>query len=226
MIGLDTAVSFGLLALLLSVTPGPDNLFVLMQTATQGRRAGFSVVLGLCTGLVVHTLAVALGLAALFAASQAAFTGLKVLGSCYLLFLAWGAWRAAPEAPAHALGRGNGTACRVRTGRLTGLSWRLYARGVFMNVTNPKVVFFFLALLPQFVRPAASGAGPVAGQIACLGLIFIAATLLVFGAVVLFAAALRERLLRSAAAQRWLNRATAAVFIGLAARLALSQRGA
>ena len=98
---------------------------------------------------------------------------------------------------------------------------RLMARGVVMNLTNPKVVLFFLALLPQFVQP---GQGPVAGQIVWFGALFILAATLVFGAVVLAADALRARLARSARAQRGLNRAAALVFVGLAARLALAQR--
>ncbi|MEJ2802808.1 LysE family translocator [Comamonadaceae bacterium PP-2] len=221
MITLQTALAFFTASLLLSATPGPDNLFVLMQSATAGRRAGLSVVLGLCTGLLVHTSAVALGLAALFAASALAFTLLKIAGSAYLLYLAWGAWHA-PAQDLDAVDRpADGTA---RRGWSSWLAAPMYRRGVVMNLTNPKVVFFFLAFLPQFVQPGAPGTGPVALQIVCLGALFILATLLAFGAVVFFAAALRERLLRSARAQRWLNRAAALVFAGLAARLALAQR--
>ncbi len=71
----------------------PDNLFVITLSATRGVRAGLWVVLGLCSGLIVHTLAVALGVAALVAASATAFTVLKLAGAAYLLYLAWGAWR-------------------------------------------------------------------------------------------------------------------------------------
>jgi threonine/homoserine/homoserine lactone efflux protein len=99
---LDTTVAFFGLALLLGFTPGPDNLFVLMQSATHGRRAGFLVVLGLCTGLLVHTAAVVLGLAAVFAASATAFLALKFLGAAYLAWLAWNAWHAPGEDGPHA----------------------------------------------------------------------------------------------------------------------------
>ncbi|ARU05811.1 threonine transporter RhtB [Comamonas serinivorans] len=208
---LDTALTFFSLAVLLGLSPGPDNLFVLMQSATQGRRAGWWVVVGLCTGLVGHTLAVALGLAAVFAASPLAFTVLKLAGAAYLLYLAWGAWRA----PASLAVPGE---AQARTAPPTRLAmWR---RGVVMNLTNPKVGLFFLALLPQFVQ---AGRGPVAGQIVCLGLLFMLATLGVFGAVVLLAGVIRDQLARSARAQRWLNRAAAGVFVALAARLALQR---
>ena len=152
---LQTSLAFFTVALLLALAPGPDNLFVLMQSATGGRRAGFAVVTGLMLGLLVHTVAVALGLAALFAASTAAFTVLKLLGAAYLLYLAWGAWRA----PA-ALARSDDAAPAKP------LPWsRLMARGVVMNLTNPKVLLFFLALLPQFVQPER---GPVAWQMVFL----------------------------------------------------------
>ena len=205
---LDSSLAFLAAALLLALAPGPDNLFVLMQSAANGRRAGLLVTLGLCTGLVGHTAAVSFGLAAVFAASAAAFTVLKVLGAAYLAWLAWGAWRAPAGASAAAR-------------RPPEAAGRLYARGVVMNLTNPKVVLFFLAFLPQFVEPRA---GRVALQLAWFGLLFIAATLLVFGAIAWFAGSLGERLRRSERAQRLLNRASAVVFAGLALRLATSRR--
>ena len=210
MLSPESALAFFSLAIVLALAPGPDNLFVLMISAAEGRRAGFAVVAGLMVGVMGDALAVALGLAALFAASATAFNVLKLAGAAYLLYLAWGAWRA----PA-SLGAPGEPAQRAQ-------AWpRLVARGVVMNLTNPKVVLFFLALLPQFVQP---GQGPVAGQIVWFGALFILAVTLVFGAVVLAADALRTRLARSARAQRGLNRAAALVFVGLAARLALAER--
>ena len=204
---LDTSLVFFGAAVLLALAPGPDNLFVLMTSASQGRRAGLLVVLGLCTGLVVHTAAVSLGLAAVFAASAAAFTVLKLLGAGYLAWLAWQAWRA--------------PASTETAGRPAAPAHHLYLRGIVMNLTNPKVVLFFLAFLPQFVQP---GAGSVVGQLAWLGFLFIVATLLCFSAVAFFAGVLGERLRGSARVQRLLNRASAVVFAGLAVRLATSQR--
>ena len=205
---LDTSLVFLGAALLLALTPGPDNLFVLMESAANGRRAGLLVVLGLCTGLVGHTLAVAFGLAAVFAASAAAFTVLKYAGAAYLAWLAWGAWRA----PAGA------AAAEARAAEPAG---RLYLRGAVMNLTNPKVVLFFLAFLPQFVQPEA---GPVVLQLAWFGALFIVATLVVFGAVAWFAGYFGEKLRRSARVQQVLNRASAVVFAGLALKLATSRR--
>lgn len=208
MLSLEIALPFFAASVLLGLSPGPDNLFVLMQSATQGRRAGYLVVLGLCTGLLGHTAAVALGLAALVAASSMAFMLLKILGAAYLLYLAWMAWHA-PDAPAPG------------TAESAGHARSLYGRGVLMNLSNPKVALFFLAFLPQFVQPTL---GPVVWQIAQLGAIFMLATLLTFGAISFFAAGIGQWLRRSRRAQKWMNRSSAVLFAGLAARLAIAER--
>lgn len=208
MLSLQTIFTFFGVSLLLGITPGPDNVFVLLQSASHGRKAGQQVVLGLCTGLVVHTLAVALGLAAVFAASELAFVVLKYVGAAYLAYLAWQAWRAP-------LSDASTDAVQSLPAR------RLYARGVLMNLTNPKVVLFFLAFLPQFVDPVRGG---IAWQICQLGLIFIVATLLSFGTISHFAATLGQRLRNSARAQKLMNRVTAGVFAGLALRLVTAAR--
>ncbi|MFA6823165.1 MAG: LysE family translocator [Geobacter sp.] len=204
----ETLLAFFLASLVLAVAPGPDNLFVLTQAALRGRSAGLAVTLGLCTGLLVHTTAVALGLAALFAASALAFTLLKLCGAGYLLWLAWQAWRASSTS--------------IRTAPEDQLSgWQLYRRGILMNITNPKVSVFFLAFLPQFADPAR---GPLTQQLLLLGAIFMVATILVFGGIALLAGMLGACLTRSPGLQRIMNRLTATVFVGLALKLALSER--
>ena len=210
---LETLITFFGVSLLLGLTPGPDNLFVLVQSAQRGWRAGMAVVLGLCVGLVVHTAAVALGLAAVFAASAMAFTALKWCGAAYLAYLAWQALRApAAVASGAAPAAAAGTAPSAR---------RMVVRGMVMNLTNPKVLVFFLAFLPQFADPAR---GPVALQLMVLGAVFILATLLVFGAIACFTGAFGALLQRSARAQTVLNRVAGLVFLGLAVRLATAER--
>lgn len=205
---IETLLSFFAAAVLLALAPGPDNLFVLTQSALRGTAAGLAVTLGLCTGLVGHTTAVALGLAALFAASALAFTLLKLCGAAYLLWLAWQAWRA------------SSTKIPATTGdQLNG--WQLYRRGILMNITNPKVSIFFLAFLPQFADPQQ---GPLSQQMLVLGGIFILATILVFGGIALLAGMLGSWLNRSSGVQRILNRLTATVFAALALKLAVSNR--
>jgi len=208
MLELDTAMLFFGSSLLLGLAPGPDNLFVLAQAAQRGTRAGLVVTLGLCTGLVVHTSAVALGLAALFMASAIAFTVLKFVGAGYLLYLAWQAFSNAGRIQAD--------------GKIERLpAAKLYQRGVIMNLTNPKVSLFFLAFLPQFVQ---ANAAPVALQIMLLGLLFIIATILVFGAISLLAGNLGARFRRSSRSSRILSYLSGTVFAGLALRLVLAER--
>lgn len=215
----QSLLAFFGVAVLLALSPGPDNLFVLMQSIQRGWRVGIAVVVGLCLGVVVHTTAVALGLAAVFAASSIAFTVLKWCGAAYLAYLAWGAWRAPVSAEAS---DGGATA---NGGLRTAIAGKdllvMVRRGVVMNLTNPKVLIFFLAFLPQFADPAI---GPVGPQIFVFGAVFILAAFLVFGAIALFSGAFGNLLLRSPRAQFWLNKITAVVFVGLAVKLATAQR--
>ena len=208
MLPIEISTTFFLAAILLALAPGPDNIFVLTQSALQGKIAGLAVTLGLCTGLIVHTTAVAFGVAVIFRTSAVAFTVLKSLGACYLLYLAWKAFRAAA------------TGIRAEKGADLPMA-RLYRRGIIMNITNPKVSIFFLAFLPQFADPAR---GPLSVQLILLGGIFILATILVFGGIALLAGTLGERLNRSAKAHRIMNRVTGGIFVGLALRLLTAQR--
>lgn len=249
----DTLLAFFGVAVLLALTPGPDNVFVLLQSAQRGWRAGMAVVLGLCAGLVVHTAAVALGLAAVFAASALAFTVLKLCGAAYLLWLAWQTLRPAAAAGAAAVvpaapGRGSTTMAdsamapeavsavpaleaagatpnpdpdAIATTPAPASAWRMAGRGMVMNLSNPKVLVFFLAFLPQFADPAR---GPVAPQLMVLGVVFMLATLLVFGAIACFSGAFGTLLQRSARAQRLLAQVSALVFVALAVRLATASR--
>lgn len=216
----DTLLAFFGVSVLLGLSPGPDNVFVLLQSALHGRRAGMFVVLGLCTGLMVHTSAVALGLAAVFGASAAAFTALKLVGAAYLAYLAWQALRARPEAPASAPAHTpDGAPATAGAGLASAAA--MYRRGIIMNVSNPKVAIFFLAFLPQFVQ---AGQGRLAVQIIWLGGVFMLATLLTFGAIAWFAASAGQAFASSPRAQLLLNRLAGCVFLGLAARLVLSER--
>ena len=210
---LQTLIAFFGVAVVLALTPGPDNIFVLLQSAQRGWRAGMAVVVGLCAGLVVRTAAVALGLAAVFAASAVAFTVLKFCGAAYLAYLAWQALRA-PAAVASEVPTDAPVAQAPSLGRMVG-------RGVVMNLTNPKVLVFFLAFLPQFADPARGG---VALQLMVLGVVFMVATLLVFGAIACFSGVFGTLLQRSARAQTVLNRVAGLVFLGLAVRLATVDR--
>lgn len=208
MIDSNVLLAFFSTSVILALSPGPDNLFVMAQSAQNGRKAGLYVTLGLGTGLIGHTVAVAFGLAAIVHSSMLAFGIMKFMGAAYLLYLAWQALRATTTTvqrqPVQALSRGS-----------------LYRRGILMNLTNPKVSFFFMAFLPQFADPHH---GSMILQFFQLGGVFIMATLLVFGVISLFAGGLGDRFRNSALAQKTVNRVAALVFIGLAVKLALSER--
>ncbi len=208
MIPLETLLTFFLASVLLALAPGPDNIFVLTQSSLYGKRSGLSVMLGLCTGLVVHSCAVALGVAVIFQQSALAFSVLKMAGAGYLLYLAWQAFRASA---ASIQAGGNG---EIRL-------LKLYCRGIIMNITNPKVSVFFLAFLPQFADPSR---GPVWVQMLMLGGLFILSTILVFGGIALLAGTLGEWLNRTQKAQRIMNRVAGLVFVGLALKLATTER--
>lgn len=208
MIPLQELLLFVTASAVLAIAPGPDNLFVLTQSALQGARAGVCVTLGLCTGLLVHIGAVVLGVAAFVQSSAAAFTVLKLVGAVYLLYLAWHAFRAG-RVPLAVVDR------PPVYGALA-----LYVRGVLMNVSNPKVAIFFLAFLPQFADPSR---GAMPAQIVVLGVSFLLTALCIFALVAWTAGRLGRRLQRSAGAQRWMNRLVGTTFAALAVRLLVSR---
>ena len=208
MIPFETQLPFFLASVLLALAPGPDNIFVLTQSALYGRSSGIAVVAGLCSGLVVHSCAVALGVAVIFQTSALAFSMLKLIGAGYLVFLAWQVFRA----PANEISAENGGQINL---------WKLYRRGIIMNITNPKVSIFFLAFLPQFADPVR---GPVSLQILYLGGLFIISTILVFGSIALLAGTLGQWLKKSARIQLILNKLAGTVFLALAIKLATTHR--
>jgi len=208
MLSIETFSAFFLASTLLAIAPGPDNVFVLTQSALHGKLSGLVVVFGLCTGLLFHTTAVAFGVAVIFQASTLAFTLLKVIGAGYLVYLAWQIFRSSPEQ------------ISMQSDQQKSLG-TLYRRGIIMNLTNPKVSIFFLAFLPQFADPVR---GPISLQMIALGGVFIIATILVFSIIALIGGALGEWLNRSERAQRIMNWTAGTIFIGLALKLVTTER--
>ncbi len=208
MLSIETILTFSAASILLALAPGPDNIFVLTQSALHGKWPGIIVMLGLCTGLTVHTTAVALGVAIIFQTSAIAFSALKFTGACYLLYLAWLSFRAGAES---IKSESNGFINHRK----------LYVRGIIMNIANPKVSVFFLAFLPQFADPAR---GAISIQMLMLGGIFILSTILVFGGIALVGGSLGQFLNRSERTQKVLNKIAGIVFLGLALKLAAAER--
>lgn len=199
-------ISFLGAAVLLTLMPGPDNLFVLAQSVAQGKQAGIATTLGLCTGLLVHITAAALGVSALIYQSAIAFSIVKTAGAAYLFYLAWKSFRAK-----------GGLSIENQPARTLN---HLYKRGILMNVLNPKVSLFFLALLPQFVSPSA---GSVMVQMFVLGAVFIAQALILFSLISLFAASIRTLLMRDPRLGRKLNLFQSALLAAIGLQVAFSE---
>ncbi|UTH74045.1 LysE family translocator [Chromobacterium sp. IIBBL 290-4] len=196
-------------AALITLSPGPDNLMVLSQGISRGRRQGMAFGLGCALGCLNHTLLAALGISALIAASPLAFTALKIAGGAYLVYLGWGAIRS-PGTSFRADGDGSPQGSLLAT----------FRRGLIANAINPKVVLFFLAFLPQFVNPAHGSAGL---QTAILGTIFTLQGALIFGSLGYFSGHVGQWLAKSRKASQWLDRAAGTIFIGLGLRLILAR---
>lgn len=199
-------LAFATAGLALNLTPGADMMFTLGQGLRAGRRAAMAANAGIAVGGLVQTLVAALGLGALVAAHPLAFDAIRWAGVAYLLVLAVQALRAGPVSGREVAVQGAG---------------RVFVQAMLVNLLNPKVVLFILALLPQFIDPAR----PVLAQFMVLGLVFATGGFVVNGLVGFFAGSIGQRLARSARLARWLGRASAVIFAGLAVRLALMQRG-
>ena len=238
-------LSFALTSLILSLAPGPDNIFVLTNSALYGVRRGIAVITGLCLGIMVQTACMIAGVTAFVSGLPVLLTVIKLAGVGYLLWLSLGATRAtisllrasrAPSAPAAAAdaaaagtAAGDATAPAGRpaaadsAGPSDGGSaaateslsmGRLVRRGFIMNITNPKVQLFFLSFFPQFLPPNAHGLELMAWM-TLLGLIFTAATIIVFSAIAVFAGTLSTAF-KSPRFNLILNSASALIFFSLA----------
>ncbi|WP_415906673.1 LysE family translocator [Neptuniibacter sp. QD72_48] len=208
MLSVDVLFGFIVASTLISYAPGPDNIFVLIQSILHGRKAGIVVTLGLCTGLLFHTVAVTLGVAAVFQASAVAFTLLKIVGVVYLLYLAFMSFRAA--------------AAKVSMSEQPQLSaMQLYRRGILMSSTNPKLSIFFMAFLPQFADPAV---GSLSQQLFTLSMVFIVVAFFVMSSVALLSGSLRGWIQDSELGQSIINKVAGTVFVGLALKLVTTER--
>jgi len=195
-------------AILLTLSPGPDNMMVLGIGMAKGRLRGMAFGLGCAMGCLSHTLLAVIGVSALIAASPLAFTALKVCGG---LYLAWMGFKAIRSRGAGAVDRLDAVTESART---------LFLRGVFANAINPKVVLFFLSFLPQFVVAQRGGASL---QLALLGITFTVQAAILFGLLGYFSGAVGAWLTRRPRAGMWLDRIAGAIFIGLGMRLIVAR---
>lgn len=203
MVDLLTLAAFVPAALALNLTPGADMLFCFGQGMRSGPRAAVAASGGIAVGGMVHVLIAGLGLGAVIAAAPWAFDVIRWVGVAYLLYLA-----------AQVLRDSGGDADRA-----LGLSaQRAFRTGMIVNLTNPKVILFVLAFVPQFVQP---GAGSVLGQFLVLGGVISLGGFVINGAVGVFASGIGRRMVRGGKALGWI---TSGIFVALAARLAVMER--
>ncbi|MDO5666816.1 MAG: LysE family translocator [Alcaligenaceae bacterium] len=201
-----SALSFFLAAALLALLPGPDNLYVMAQSLRQGWRIGFMLILGLCSGLLVHTGIVAVGATELIYRYHVIYLLINIFGACYLLYLSYLLFKA-----------GAVTQTQKSTDMLK--PRQAYLRGVLMNLSNPKVILFFLSFTQPFIQV---DRGNISLQYVQLAILMIVATMLVFGSISVFADSLGPWLKKSARAQIVFNRVSASILFILAAYLLIN----
>ena len=202
LLSIETIITFITASVVLSLVPGPDNLFVMSNSALRGWKIGSYTTLGLCTGLIGHTILVGIGVSVIFQTSPMAFNGLKIIGSFYLVYLAW----LSIQNKELNLGEASQD--------ISNKSY--YLTGVVMNLTNPKVAIFFLVFLPQFVN---SNNHNVTSQIFLLGLLFICSAFFVFTSIAYLSSFLEGILKKSKTVNKNLNLLAAIIYIALAINL-------
>ncbi|NNG21777.1 LysE family translocator [Telluria aromaticivorans] len=194
-------------AILITLSPGPDNMMVLGVGIAKGRARGIAFGLGCALGCLNHTLLAVIGVSALIAASPTAFTALKVAGGLYLVWIGYQALRSSGAA-------------QVAAGVPDESARQLFFKGLLANAINPKVVLFFLSFLPQFV---VASRGDANWQIAWLGLTFTLQAAVLFGLLGYFSGAIGQWLNRTPKAGMWLDRVAGAIFVGLGLRLIVAR---
>lgn len=208
MLTFEQFFGFLIAAVVITASPGPDNLMVLGMGISKGRRQGIAFGLGCGLGCLSHTVLAVIGVSALIAASPTAFTFLKVAGGLYLIWLGINALRSKGGARVEAV--------HAQEQSLA----KLFFKGVFANAINPKVVLFFLSFLPQFIIPAN---GNVSGQMAALGVTFSLQAAALFGMLGYFSGSIGQWLNRRPKAGLILDRIAGAVFVALGLRLIASR---
>lgn len=197
----DILISFALATSALAISPGPDNIYVLVQSIANGKSFGMATVCGLITGCIVHTTLLAFGVSAIIKANESLFFGIKVIGACYLLFLAYKVFKAKADI--------NINSENVPKKNLK----QLYIQGFFMNVLNPKVTIFFLAFFPGFLF--SDSISPEL-QFYILGGIFMLVSFIIFSSIALSAGKIKRfthKHKNSGLVLKWLQ---IVVFVGIA----------
>ena len=198
---MEILISFILAVSILAISPGPDNIFVLMQSVVHGKKYGLATITGLMTGCIVHTTFVAVGISAIIKENNTIFLGIKILGAVYLLYLAYKVIT-------------GGSEISMSTEKIDKKTpFQLFKIGFIMNVLNPKVTLFFLALFPGFLF---SKILPISLQFYILGALFILVSFVVFSLIAILGGTISEKIKTSKNIGVWLQWMQVFVFIGIA----------
>ncbi len=198
--------AFSLATSALAISPGPDNIYVLMQSVTHGRKQGMSTVVGLISGCIVHTTLLAFGVSKIIKNNDTLFFGIKLLGALYLLFLAYKVFKSDAT-----LNLANQKVDKKG-------NWQLVKQGFIMNVLNPKVTMFFLAFFPGFLF---SNELSTVVQFYTLGFLFMGVSFVLFSAIALLSGFISDYITGNNTVAIFLKWMQIAVFIGIAVFLLL-----
>ena len=198
---MEILISFILAVSILAISPGPDNIFVLMQSVVHGKKYGLATIIGLMTGCIVHTTFVAVGISTIIKENNTIFLVIKILGAVYLLYLAYKVIT-------------GGSEISMSTEKIDKKTpFQLFKTGFIMNVLNPKVTLFFLALFPGFLF---SEILPISLQFYILGALFILVSFVVFSLIAILGGTISEKIKTSKNIGVWLQWMQVFVFIGIA----------
>lgn len=198
---IETLLSFAFATALLAISPGPDNIFVLSQSIVNGRRFGLATVFGLISGCLVHTTLLAFGVSAIIKESENLFTGIKIFGAIYLLYLSFKVYKS------------NAAIAFSEDHSLKKTTKQLFKEGFIMNVLNPKVSIFFLAFFPGFLFSTTLN---TVFQFYVLGGVFMFVSLIIFSAIAILAGSISGKIKRNKKIGYYLKWTQIVVFILIA----------
>lgn len=198
---LEQLIAFFTASVVLTLMPGPDIIYVLVRSISSGKRSGVMTAAGLASGVLVHTSLVAFGVALLVKEIPSVFYVIKLLGAFYLCYLAFQAYKSDPE-----LSFSSGTLSAKK-------SWQLYRKGFLLNVSNPKVIIFFLAFFPGFLWQPHEN---IVLQFYCLGVLFMLQAFAIFSIVAMLSGRIAEKFRNNRRAATWFKWIQVTAFVGLA----------
>ena len=205
---IEILLTFSLATLIMHISPGPSNLYVMARSISQGVSGGIAAAIGLAVGGLFHVLATVLGLAAIFKHSPTLYIAIKLLGAVYLIYLGIKYFRTKPNDDV-----------KVKKSNYKPLS-RIFYESVLIEITNPKTALFFIAFLPQFVNPEI---GSISFQLLIFGIIVVVSAIPIDVSVAIFSSKIASLINRSKKAQVIQERVSGSILFGLGSFIGLKE---